>query len=133
MKCRDCECAKRGYFKSVPYAHVCIGVKEPFVIENINEDCRLYKEKQAKMQMDKEKLKESLIDYFKYEMRQIGNSDYSIDNIRFFEEENKIYALADIKYTWWLNAWDKKVNMKDVLFVIVDIFGIGEWKSPIFY
>ena len=34
MKCRDCKCAKRGYFKSVPYAHVCIGVKEPFVIED---------------------------------------------------------------------------------------------------
>lgn len=83
--------------------------------------------------MDKEKLKESLIDYFKYEMRQVGNSDYSIDNIRFFEEENKTYALADIKYTWWLNAWDKKINMKDVLFVIVYTFGIGEWKSSIFY
>ena len=59
--------------------------------------------------MDKEKLKESLIDYFKYKMRQIGNSDYSIDNIRIFEEENKIYALADIKYTWWLrNCMGKK-------------------------
>ena len=47
MKCRDCKCAKRGYFKSVPDAYVCIGVKEPFVIENINEECRSYKEKQS--------------------------------------------------------------------------------------
>ena len=45
MKCRDCECAKRGYFKSVPDAYVCIGVKEPFVINDyIDAECSVYKE-----------------------------------------------------------------------------------------
>lgn len=34
MKCRECEHAKRGWFKSVPEAYVCIGTKEPFVISN---------------------------------------------------------------------------------------------------
>lgn len=34
MKCRNCSCAKRGYFASVPDAYVCTGVKEPFVIKN---------------------------------------------------------------------------------------------------
>ena len=46
MKCRDCDCAKRGYFKSVPDAYVCTGVKEPFVISNyVDAEC-VYKDKQ---------------------------------------------------------------------------------------
>lgn len=45
MKCRDCKCAKRGYFQSIPDAYVCIGVKEPFVIENyLDAECSVYKE-----------------------------------------------------------------------------------------
>lgn len=45
MKCRDCDCAKRGYFKSIPEAYVCIGVKEPFVISNFPEaECTEYKD-----------------------------------------------------------------------------------------
>lgn len=47
MKCRDCNCAKRGYFKSVPDAYVCTGVKEPFVISNYPDaECTEYKNKQ---------------------------------------------------------------------------------------
>lgn len=46
MKCRDCDCAKRGYFKSAPDAYLCIGVKEPFVISNyVDTEC-VYKDKQ---------------------------------------------------------------------------------------
>ena len=45
MKCRDCNCAKKGYFKSKPDAYVCIGVKEPFVISNLDAKC-VYKDRQ---------------------------------------------------------------------------------------
>ena len=34
MKCKECSYARRGWFKSIPEAYVCIGVKEPFVISN---------------------------------------------------------------------------------------------------
>ena len=34
MKCRNCEYAKKGYFQSFPNEYACIGVKEPFVIDN---------------------------------------------------------------------------------------------------
>lgn len=45
MKCRECEYAKRGWFKSVPEAYVCIGVKEPFVINNYPDaECTEYKD-----------------------------------------------------------------------------------------
>lgn len=44
MKCRDCSHAKRGWFKSVPDAYVCIGVKEPFVISNYPDaECTEYR------------------------------------------------------------------------------------------
>lgn len=42
MKCKDCGHCKLGWFKSRPDAHVCIGVKVPFVIADINHDCTEY-------------------------------------------------------------------------------------------
>ena len=46
MYCRDCYCAKRGYFTSKPDAYVCTGVKEPFVISDYqNAECLEYKDK----------------------------------------------------------------------------------------
>ena len=49
MKCRDCDCVKRGYFKSMPEAYVCTGVKEPFVISNyLDAECTEYKDKKHK-------------------------------------------------------------------------------------
>ena len=45
MKCRNCSCAKRGYFKSLPEAYVCTGVKEPFVIKDYPDaECTEYKD-----------------------------------------------------------------------------------------
>lgn len=73
-------------------------------------------------------MKEKLIETINYEMEQIGNTDVLIENIRFFEVDNKQYALADISYTWWLHSWDKKVTHKDMIFVLVD----DRWISPLF-
>lgn len=42
MKCKDCESCHKGYFESKPEAYVCIGVKEPFVINDINAECTEY-------------------------------------------------------------------------------------------
>ena len=44
MKCKDCDHCKPGWFKSSPDKYVCIGVKHPFVIDNINDDCTAYPE-----------------------------------------------------------------------------------------
>ena len=47
MTCRDCSCAKRGFFKSAPDAIVCTGVKEPFVIDNYPDaECVKYQDKE---------------------------------------------------------------------------------------
>ena len=45
MKCKDCDCCRPGWFKSSPDKYVCIGVKEPFVIDDINNNCTEYPEK----------------------------------------------------------------------------------------
>ena len=53
MKCRNCNYAKRGYFQSLPDAYVCIGVKEPFVIEDyLNAECTEYKDENTKSIVD---------------------------------------------------------------------------------
>ena len=47
MKCKDCHACRKGYFESRPQAYVCIGVKEPFVIHDINVECTEYPEKSS--------------------------------------------------------------------------------------
>lgn len=42
MKCKDCNACEKGFFKSKPDAYVCIGVSEPFVIRNIDNECTEY-------------------------------------------------------------------------------------------
>ena len=44
MKCKDCDCCKSGWFKSSPEKYVCVGVKHPFVIDDINNNCTEYPE-----------------------------------------------------------------------------------------
>ena len=48
MKCKDCSACHKGYFKSKPDDYVCIGVYEPFVISNIDNECTEYPEKNKK-------------------------------------------------------------------------------------
>jgi hypothetical protein len=48
MKCKDCQSCRKGYFKSLPNSYVCIGIKEPFIISDINAECTEYPEKNNK-------------------------------------------------------------------------------------
>ena len=46
MKCKDCDCRSyKGFFESKPDAYVCLGVKEPFIIDDIDAECTEYPEK----------------------------------------------------------------------------------------
>ena len=49
MKCKSCSSCRKGYFESKPDKYVCIGVKEPFVIEDINNECTEYPEKNSEL------------------------------------------------------------------------------------
>ena len=43
MKCRECSACAKDWFPSKPGAYVCIGVPEPFIIDDINHECTEYK------------------------------------------------------------------------------------------
>lgn len=45
MKCKDCSACMKGFFKSKPDKYVCTGVKDPFIIDNIDSYCTEYPEK----------------------------------------------------------------------------------------
>lgn len=60
MKCRDCNCCRKGWFDFAPDVYVCIGTKEPFVINDINRECTEYPNKKAEINV------ESAIAHFKY-------------------------------------------------------------------
>lgn len=52
MKCKSCSSCRKGYFESKPDKYVCIGVKEPFIIKDINNECTEYfAKKEVKMPM----------------------------------------------------------------------------------
>ena len=42
MKCKDCFACRKGFCESSPDVYVCIGVEEPFVINNIEQECMEY-------------------------------------------------------------------------------------------
>lgn len=55
MKCKDCNACRQGYFESRPDKYVCIGVREPFVIDDTGHECTEYKEKRdevSKIEID---------------------------------------------------------------------------------
>lgn len=89
-------------------------------------DGALYKELEQIWNVE-DILKEKLIEEFKECMNSSGNTNAAIKNIRMFYTEDKYYAFADVSYVWWLNAWDKRVEHKDMIFVFDT-----NWKSPIF-
>lgn len=43
MKCKDCDYKMKGFFACEPDKYVCIGVKEPFLIDDIDVECTEYK------------------------------------------------------------------------------------------
>ena len=60
MKCKECNSCKKGWFASKPDEYVCIGVKHPFVISDINAECTEYPEKRNGITI------EDAINHFKY-------------------------------------------------------------------
>jgi hypothetical protein len=46
MKCKDCDCCRKGWYSNSPDTYICTGVKIPFVIEDINAVCTEYLYKQ---------------------------------------------------------------------------------------
>ena len=78
MKCRDCDCCCKGWFPYKPNEYVCIGVKEPFIISNINLECSEYPSKR-KQQPDTiyDRLIQNL-NAVKHDLKEIDYPDLSL-------------------------------------------------------
>lgn len=42
LKCKNCLACEKGFFKSLPDKYVCIGVPEPFIIDDVDSYCNKY-------------------------------------------------------------------------------------------
>lgn len=74
------------------------------------------------MMSSREKL---LIEYINERLSEKGYTDINITNVKTFADGN---LLADVSYTWKLNAWEHRAEHKDVIFVYKD----GKWYLPLF-
>lgn len=89
MKCKDCKACRFGYFKSKPICYVCIGVKEPFVIDDIEHECTEYKEK-------RDEVSKSEVDFLK-EAYQVTNHP------TYYGGEDNTYEAKKVIKAWGLN------------------------------
>lgn len=92
MKCRNCSCAKKGWFKRLPEAYVCIGVPEPFVINNYPDaECTEYE-------------------------------DEDEDNFDSYEDPYEDpYENEMIKFIWGVKSWDDLTGVDACLYTMNDI------------
>lgn len=86
----------------------------------------------SEMEQAVKKITDSLVEYFNGVMREQENTDYSLSNISVKVAEGCLsrtyHVTACMEYTWYLNAWDKRVRIENALF----IFSEGKWYSPYF-
>lgn len=68
----------------------------------------------------------SLIECINERLEEKEYTDINVTNVRTFADGN---LLADVSYTWKLNAWEHRAEHKDAIFVYKD----EEWHSPIFF
>lgn len=81
MKCKDCDSCEKGWFPSRPYDYVCIGVKEPFVIVNIDTECTEYEDKRnmtAKEYVLKNFSKEEILDKIIFSNSEVCVEEFGI-------------------------------------------------------
>ena len=65
-----------------------------------------------------------MVEYVTKKLEDRGYTNIKITNIRLFADGN---IMADVFYTWRLNAWEKQAEHKDEIFIYKD----GKWYSPL--
>lgn len=108
MKCRECSSRRKGYWASSPETDVCIGVKEPFEIADINAECVAYPEKKD----DKKKSTITL------RLENLNSGEYSL-LMKLVEKANGNSNE---------NIWTPQVG-DDVWYIDAYEAGVFEWKG----
>lgn len=97
MKCKDCNSCKKGWFSSRSDDYVCIGVKYPFVINDIDVECTEYEDKPnvtAKEYVLKNFSKEEILDKIIF-----SNSGICIEEFGIRTEYSRI-CIYDCEECW---------------------------------
>lgn len=74
--------------------------------------------------MNEEDVKKSLIEFINKKMKEMGNTDVKIGNIRVVQRPDW-NAFVDVSFTWYLNGWAKPTDLTNVYFAFRD----GEWHT----
>lgn len=98
MKCRECNSCKKGWYKSRPDEYVCIGVKNPFVIKDINVECTEYPEKRNEVT-----IMNTAEMWLK--AQEDGKFYHCIDGDIAYSKQYGLTDKCDFNYAWNLNAW----------------------------
>lgn len=80
MKCSECSSCKMGYFPSRPLAYVCTGVKHPFVIDCIENECPAYPEKRSPVAVDD--TDDPMIVYSAGPLMKVNDSEHGTSTIK---------------------------------------------------
>ena len=103
MKCKDCHACRKGYFESKPQAYVCIGVKEPFVIYDINVECTVYPEYREEKTIGKiDRYRVNGKDYTPY----VGDDGIYMPNAY----DDKVYYQCVITREMFIEAYNKWIK-----------------------
>lgn len=52
MKCIECDSCVKGFFNNQPELYACIGVKHPYIIRDVNQECAEYPELRERKSYD---------------------------------------------------------------------------------
>lgn len=52
MKCSECNSCVKGFFNNQPELYTCIGVKHPYIIRDVNQECAEYPELRERKSYD---------------------------------------------------------------------------------
>ena len=125
MKCKHCDCAKKGFFSSLPESYVCTGVKEPFVISDINMECTEYedrKDKKTYIEQVANMLGVKLLEEFKIRPSKIGK-------MLGYRENNETYRFdSDLVRKGYFDGWSSWYGgcSKELHYLILGLYEIDK-------
>lgn len=105
MKCKDCECAEKGWFVSQPDKYACIGVKEPFIIEDINVECTEYSDKRH-METKGEPVVMNTAEMW-LKAQHNGKIYEVVDGDIAYSKKYGLTDKYDFSFGWSLEAWEE--------------------------
>lgn len=131
MRCINCDACIKGYHKDEPEKYFCIGVKEPFEIQDVNGKCSEYKDQHKYLNELSEKYTNLNLDLYPFDS---PNKKRYADQIKEYGFDIRETFILDITLVIWLYERLKyliEVGGKIVDFSASDALIFGEVKTTL--